>query len=135
VQGPPGPSGTSHGYLASTNGVSVAQYPVFSPVVALHSVPDGTYELWAAIPFLDLPNEPAVICEADVNGVVVPFSSAGDILKVGVGEITFDAVQVGMHQRIRAVFLVFLHDSMGALPVAFAQMPERLQNRNQSGRR
>jgi len=88
VQGPPGPSGTSHGYLASTNGVAVAQYPVFAPVVALHSVPDGTYQLWAAVPFLDLPNEPAVICEADVNGVVVPFSSAGDILKVGVGEIT-----------------------------------------------
>ncbi len=88
VPGPQGPSGTSHGYLASANNVNVAQYPVFSTVVALHSVPDGTYQLWSAVNFNDNPNEPSVICEADVNGVVVPFSSSATILKSGFGELT-----------------------------------------------
>jgi hypothetical protein len=88
VAGPPGPSGTSRGYLASANGVAVAQSPAFSTVVALHSVPDGTYQLWAAVPFNDVPNEPGVFCEADVNSVVVPFSSVGNVLKSGFGEVT-----------------------------------------------
>ena len=86
--GPQGPSGLSHGYLASSNQVPVAEFPAFSNVGSIASVPDGTYMIWAQISLDDSLNEPSGNCSLKVNGVVQSPTATGVELKSGTGNMT-----------------------------------------------
>jgi hypothetical protein len=86
--GAQGSSGLSHGYLASSSQVPVAQFPAFSNVASISSVPDGTYMIWAQISLDDSLNEPSGNCSLKVNGVVQSSTGTGFELKSGTANLT-----------------------------------------------
>jgi len=68
--------------------VPVAQFPAFSNVGSIASVPDGTYMIWAQISLDDSLNEPSGNCSLKVNGVVQSPTATGVELKSGTANLT-----------------------------------------------
>ena len=66
--GPQGPSGLSHGYLATASSVPVAQFPVYSTVALLSSVPAGKYMISAQVNLGDPAGDADDGCRLSVNG-------------------------------------------------------------------
>lgn len=89
--GPAGPSGLSHGYLASSSNMAVGQFPAFSTVGSVASVPPAIYMITAQVALDDALNEPSGECRLAVNGSKVPNSDTPIVLKSGTGNLTLVA--------------------------------------------
>jgi hypothetical protein len=68
--------------------VPVAEFPAFSNVGSIASVPDGTYMIWAQISLDDSLNEPSGNCSLKVNGVLQQPTATGVELKSGTANLT-----------------------------------------------
>jgi hypothetical protein len=86
--GPQGPSGTSHGYLANSSAVAVGQFPSYSNVGSINSVPPGVYMIWAQVILNDSLNETSGNCNMKINGTAISSTSTGFELKSGSGNFT-----------------------------------------------